>query len=69
MFTIFIKRFMGAILWIIRGLLCAQAFIIAAIMTMLFGNGSEMVYGDGDGDGDLFGPFTECLDVIGHELI
>ena len=31
-----------------------------------FWNGRQMVYGDGDGD--LFGRFTLCLDVIGHEL-
>ena len=31
-----------------------------------FWNGRQMVYGDGDGD--LFGSFTKCLDVIGHEL-
>lgn len=31
-----------------------------------FWDGAQMVYGDGDGR--LFGPFTGCLDVIGHEL-
>jgi Zn-dependent metalloprotease len=31
-----------------------------------FWNGRQMVYGDGDGQ--LFGRFTQCLDVIGHEL-
>ena len=31
-----------------------------------FWNGSQMVYGDGDGD--LFQRFTKSLDVIGHEL-
>ncbi len=31
-----------------------------------FWNGQQMVYGDGDGK--LFGRFTQCLDVIGHEL-
>jgi Zn-dependent metalloprotease len=31
-----------------------------------FWNGRQMVYGDGDGR--LFGDFTCCLDVIGHEL-
>ena len=31
-----------------------------------FWNGSEMIYGDGDGE--VFGPMTACLDVIGHEL-
>jgi Zn-dependent metalloprotease len=31
-----------------------------------FWNGSQMVYGDGDGT--LFDRFTKCLDVIGHEL-
>lgn len=31
-----------------------------------FWNGSQMVYGDGDGD--LFERFTKALDVIGHEL-
>ena len=31
-----------------------------------FWNGSQMVYGDGDGD--LFGRFTRSIDVIGHEL-
>ena len=29
-------------------------------------NGKQMVYGDGDGK--IFGRFTACLDVIGHEL-
>jgi len=31
-----------------------------------FWNGQQMVYGDGDGT--IFGRFTQCLDVIGHEL-
>lgn len=31
-----------------------------------FWNGRQMVFGDGDGV--IFGPFTRCLDVIGHEL-
>ena len=31
-----------------------------------FWNGSQMVYGDGDGV--TFDRFTKCLDVIGHEL-
>jgi len=31
-----------------------------------FWNGRQMVYGDGDGE--LFGPFTRSLDVIAHEL-
>ena len=31
-----------------------------------FWNGSQMIYGDGDGV--AFGRFTKCLDVIGHEL-
>jgi Zn-dependent metalloprotease len=31
-----------------------------------FWNGSQMVFGDGDGK--IFGAFTSCLDVIGHEL-
>ena len=31
-----------------------------------FWNGTQMVYGDGDGD--LFDRFTKCLDIIGHEL-
>lgn len=31
-----------------------------------FWNGSQMVYGDGDGD--LFNRFTISIDVIGHEL-
>jgi Zn-dependent metalloprotease len=31
-----------------------------------FWNGSQMVYGDGDGV--IFQRFTRCLDVIGHEL-
>ncbi len=31
-----------------------------------FWNGRQMVYGDGDGE--IFGPFTRALDVIGHEL-
>jgi Zn-dependent metalloprotease len=31
-----------------------------------FWNGSQMIYGDGDGT--LFDRFTKCLDVIGHEL-
>jgi Zn-dependent metalloprotease len=29
-------------------------------------NGQQMVYGDGDGK--LFGIFTKCVDVVGHEL-
>jgi Zn-dependent metalloprotease len=29
-------------------------------------NGQQMVYGDGDGR--LFGSFTKCIDVVGHEL-
>jgi Zn-dependent metalloprotease len=31
-----------------------------------FWNGTQMVYGDGDGQ--IFDRFTRCLDVIGHEL-
>ncbi len=31
-----------------------------------FWDGSQMVYGDGDGT--LFERFTKCIDVIGHEL-
>jgi len=31
-----------------------------------FWGGSQMVFGDGDGT--LFGRFTACVDVIGHEL-
>jgi Zn-dependent metalloprotease len=31
-----------------------------------FWQGERMVYGDGDGH--IFGSFTSCLDVIGHEL-
>jgi Zn-dependent metalloprotease len=31
-----------------------------------FWNGRQMVYGDGDGQ--IFGPFTRALDVIAHEL-
>ena len=31
-----------------------------------FWNGTQMVYGDGDGQ--IFNRFTMCLDVIGHEL-
>jgi Zn-dependent metalloprotease len=31
-----------------------------------FWNGHQMVYGDGDGE--IFRPFTKSLDVIGHEL-
>jgi Zn-dependent metalloprotease len=35
-------------------------------MDNAFWNGSEMSYGDGDGE--YFDRFTKCLDVIGHEL-
>jgi len=31
-----------------------------------FWNGEQMIYGDGDGV--IFGRFTQCLEVIGHEL-
>lgn len=31
-----------------------------------FWNGQQMVYGDGDAK--IFGRFTRCIDVIGHEL-
>ncbi|MEU9045912.1 MULTISPECIES: M4 family metallopeptidase [unclassified Kitasatospora] len=31
-----------------------------------FWNGHQMVFGDGDGE--IFGDFTACIDVIGHEL-
>lgn len=31
-----------------------------------FWNGKRMVFGDGDGE--VFGDFTACIDVIGHEL-
>jgi Zn-dependent metalloprotease len=31
-----------------------------------FWNGNQMIYGDGDAS--VFGRFTKCLDVIGHEL-
>jgi Zn-dependent metalloprotease len=31
-----------------------------------FWNGTQMVYGDGDGE--IFGRFTKCLEIVGHEL-
>lgn len=31
-----------------------------------FWNGTQMVYGDGDGE--IFNRFTKCVDVVGHEL-
>ena len=31
-----------------------------------FWNGTQMVYGDGDGE--IFQRFTKCLDVVAHEL-
>jgi Zn-dependent metalloprotease len=31
-----------------------------------FWNGTQMVYGDGDGE--IFERFTKCLDIVGHEL-
>lgn len=31
-----------------------------------FWDGEQMVFGDGDGE--IFGSFTDCVDVIGHEL-
>jgi Zn-dependent metalloprotease len=31
-----------------------------------FWNGTQMVYGDGDGE--MFQRFTKCIDVVGHEL-
>jgi len=31
-----------------------------------FWNGTQMVYGDGDGE--IFQRFTKCIDVVGHEL-
>jgi Zn-dependent metalloprotease len=31
-----------------------------------FWNGTQMVYGDGDGE--IFDRFTKCIDVVGHEL-
>lgn len=31
-----------------------------------FWNGERMVYGDGDGQ--IFKPFTNCLEIVGHEL-
>jgi Zn-dependent metalloprotease len=31
-----------------------------------FWNGTQMVYGDGDGE--VFQRFTKCIDVVGHEL-
>src|SRR5690606_5006072 len=33
-----------------------------------FWDGERMVFGDGDGDGEVFGRFTRSLSVIGHEL-
>ena len=33
-----------------------------------FWDGSQMVYGDGDGQMFKVGSFTQCLDVIAHEL-
>jgi Zn-dependent metalloprotease len=33
-----------------------------------FWDGQQMIYGDGDGDGEIFNRFTISLDVIGHEL-
>jgi Zn-dependent metalloprotease len=33
-----------------------------------FWNGQQMTYGDGDGDLFEEGSFTNCIDVIGHEL-
>jgi Zn-dependent metalloprotease len=31
-----------------------------------FWNGTQMVYGDGDGE--IFQRFTKCIDIVGHEL-
>lgn len=31
-----------------------------------FWNGERMVFGDGDGE--IFGSFTSCIDIVGHEL-
>ncbi|HVS31528.1 MAG TPA: M4 family metallopeptidase [Thermoanaerobaculia bacterium] len=31
-----------------------------------FWNGTQMVYGDGDGE--LFGDFTQCIDIVAHEI-
>ena len=31
-----------------------------------FWNGTQMVYGDGDRE--LFGDFTKCIDIVGHEM-
>ncbi|XTZ39451.1 M4 family metallopeptidase [Salmonella enterica] len=33
-----------------------------------FWNGQQMVFGDGDGDGEIFNRFTIAIDVVAHEL-
>ncbi len=49
-----------------RGLRLEGSIHYAKKFDNAFWNGSEMVYGDGDGE--IFFRFTRCLEIIGHEL-
>ena len=49
-----------------RGLHLVSSVHYSTDFDNAFWNGQQMVYGDGDGE--IFGRFTTCLDVIGHEL-
>jgi len=49
-----------------RGLEIVQSVHFGKKLQNAFWNGTQMVYGDGDGA--IFGSFTTDLDIIGHEL-
>lgn len=49
-----------------RGLHLVSSVHYSTDFDNAFRNGQQMVYGDGDGE--IFGRFTSCLDIIGHEL-
>ncbi|UFS72588.1 M4 family metallopeptidase [Geomonas sp. RF6] len=49
-----------------KGLTLVSYVHFATDFNNAFWDGSQMIYGDGDNQ--IFGRFTKCIDVIGHEL-
>jgi Zn-dependent metalloprotease len=49
-----------------RGMPLISSVHLGRNLSNAFWNGRQMLYGDGDGE--IFGRFTQSLDVVGHEL-